>query len=341
MLPKQVAQATKSKVNIKRKEPLVRQYGRNRDLNQWEEIEFPMVIPEVEPVYQEALDYYLKGNPFLHTLDSNFEINNLEQYYCFYKNQYIQMSDVIRNGQYRKFTQRKILNKNFKLWKKDYSQDKHETIKVVESTFAMIGDVKFNKFGPFKRLLLLLAFVLMMSIIYNQNELLIRVLGLKRGTAIVNSMDVYFDNNRWAIKFFNLSIYSIIGGFLYFKFRDTVLKDYQKNYNNARKILANSKSIINRDFKKKTRRAKKYYLNKVIRKPDKYPPLKIENVCQTKVNLNKFEKISSTVVVKGASIKKRQWLFNTLNYFFVILSFIGTLSLIILIIFLLVKDIFF
>lgn len=341
MLPNQIAQASKSKVKVKKNKPQVRQYGINPKLNQWEEIEFPMVVPEVEPIYQEALDYYLKGNPFLHSLDSNFEIKTIEEYYCFYKNEYILMGDLIRSGQYSRFRQRRILKNNFKLWKKDYSQDKHETIKIVESTFTMIGEVDFYIFGYFKRFLLILSFILMVSLIYNQNNLFIRLFGLNRGLVLFDNFNGLLDNHIWLRKLLNISMYAIVGSFLYFKFVDTVFKDYLKNYDNSQKILANSKSILNREFKRKTRRVQRYYLNKVIKKPEKYLPLKIEQVCQTKVNLKDFQNISNTIVVKGAKIKKNNWIYNSIRYFFVGLSSIGMLSLLVLIIFIFIKDVFF
>lgn len=341
MLPNQIAQASKSKVKIRKNKPQVRQYGINPKLKQWEEIEFPMVVPEVAPVYQEALDYYLKGNPFLHSLDSNFDIKTIEEYYCFYKNEYILMGDLIRSGQYSRFRQRKILKNNFKLWKKDYSQDKHETIKVVESTFTMIGQVDFKIFGIFKRLFLTLGFIFMVSLIYNQSNLFIRIFGVSRGQTLYDNFNTFLNNYLVLKKILNISIYAIVGAFLYFKFMDTVFKDYLKNYDNAQKILTNSKSILNREFKKKTRRVQRYYLTKVIKKPDRYLPLKIEHVCQTKVNLKDFQNISNTIVVKGAQIKKNNWLYDTFRYIFVGLSFIGMMSLFVLIIYIFIKDIFF
>lgn len=318
-------------------EPALKQYIMNEH-KQWEEVEFPVVIPTEKPAYRDALDYYLKGNPFLHHMDSEFSVNTIEEFYVKNKEEYIPLSDVLRSGVYSKRQKRKILRKNFNDWIKDYTREKHETIKVAESTFTMIGKVRFRRFGIFKQLLLILMFVVMMSFVYQQNNFVIRLFRPKIGSLILDSLATIFTKYRWAYYAINASLYGIILAVLVLKFIDGIQYDYQKQYGRAQRLLNNSKNILNRDFRRKSNHAKRYYLYKVLNNPYKYPPLRIEHVGETRMTIERFNNVSKQVIVSGAKIKRWNWFFALLRFILLSISYLGGIGLLGLIIFQLIKD---
>jgi len=318
--------------------PTIKQYVLNAN-KQWEEVDFPISIPDEKPAYQDALDHYLKGNPFSHNLnESEFKVNTIEEYYVKDKDEYILLSDLMRSGQYSRRQKRKILKRNFNEWIKSYNKEKYESVKVAESTFTMIGKISFPRFGFIKQILFVMMFVVMISIVYHENNLVIRLFRPKVGNIVHNSLNSFFANYQWAQIAINISLYAIIVGILVLKFIDTVQNEYRKNYYRTQKMLKNAKNILNRDFRRKSQRARRYYLAKVLNKPDKYPPLRMDQVGESRMTLQRFNNVSKQVVVSGAKIKRWNWLFVSLRFILIWTSLLGGIGLLVLTIYQIIKD---
>lgn len=292
-------------------------------------------------VEAEAKSSYLKGNPFFHHLkQSPVSVDSIEEYYCTYKKNYISIEELVRYAEYKPRIKRKILKKNFAVWKKNYLNEKKHVFKGIDQTFTMLQELDMKESRLLKRLGYILLFVFLGMIHFNQ----IGVYELFFGSTNASRMQNAYSDIAGSLVFIPIVIsivfYSLFGWILIAHSTDAIQKKYRVDQVYGKSLIEGSKSTLDKEFSKRYKKVFNYYMKRVITNAKRNPPLKMDKVCPPS-SLENLEVIKNKLVDDGAKLKKNLWLIKTSRFIFFHLSIYGAIAVLLFQVFIIVKGLFF
>lgn len=290
-------------------------------------------------VHKESVDesvkkVFLRGNPFLYNSNYDYlKISSIDEYYVKFKGEEVTFGEVVHSHEYGGFRKKRFVKKTLKKWKKDYLIQRNRIVEENLGAVELIGEIKFLKFRTSMKIVLLLVLFLIMFISF-----------ISTGKYIAsNSTDFIFNLSKIVVNGFNkypfirminsISIYLLSITLLYSFLYSTISNDFKRIYNLSKKFLKNTQNHISRDYKKKYKKVRKFYLKKISMKKVIYPGYDIKLVGEGKNNLEVFEEISKSTVVKARRFKNTKLIYIITKYILVLLSLISSLIVIIYIIY--------
>ena len=109
-------------------------------------------------------------------------------------------------------------------------------------------------------------------------------------------------------------------------------------YRLSKNILKKAYEHVTKDYKRKYKKVRKYYLNKIKENRVVFPGYDINLVGEGKENLEVYEEVSKATVEKARAFKNTKLIYIITKYILVILSMISSLLVIIYIIYETIKN---
>ena len=268
---------------------------------------------------------FLRGNPFLYNeTTAPFPVTSLEEYLISFKKEEMAFGDIIRNPKFSPRKRKKIVKNTFKKWDNDYSTQKIKAFKENDKTVEVIGGVNFLRV-PFKiKIILIVTFIFMVIIIAPTSSFWGMISSVAIGYRFNNALLNVFENTYWLKIVGNTTVYLLLIMLFYSSIYNVVSKDFTKEYQLAQNFLNKSEKTISLQYKKKYRKAYKYYLSNINNKKNPYiAPLDIKEVEEGQLNISTFNTICQATVDKAYNLKKRKPYYIAVKNFLLFLSLGG------------------
>lgn len=292
-------------------------------------------------VEAEAKSSYLKGNPFFHHLkQSPIAVETIEEYYCVYKKNYISIEELTRYAEYKPRIKRKILKKNFAIWKKDYLKEKKHVFKGIDQTFTMLQELEIKESKWLKRLGYIFLFVFLGMIQFNQLGVQEWLFGDENAIRIQQAYQDISVSLGFIPTVISIVFYSLFAWILIAHATDAIQKKYRVDQVYGKSLIEGSKSTLDKEFSKRYKKVFNYYLKRVVLNAKRNPPLKMDKVCPPS-SLENLEIVKNKLVDDGAKLKKNLWLIKTSRFVFFHLAIFGAIAVLLFQIFIIVKGMFF
>lgn len=252
------------------------------------------------------LTNYLYTNPFLYNPETtNVVVHSIEDFMIAVKSDNIALGDVVRNPKYSPHQRKKIINKAFKNWRKEYLVKKNQTFKENDKVVEIIGEISYLDYSWKTKLIIGLIFVLLLFLVVTDSLIWNLIKQGSFGYLFYNSLVMMYENMNWLKLLGNIGIYLSLILIFYSTIYSFIIRDFRKNYKLAQSFLTNSEVTISREFNKKYRKARKYYVKRVNNKKYPFfPPLSIEEVQEGKVNITIFNEICKATIDRAYIVKK-------------------------------------
>lgn len=284
---------------------------------------------------------FLRGNPFLYNLNNaNMGITTIEEYFVSFENEEKTFGEVIHDRDYSKFKRKRFVKRTLKKWKKDYLKTRDKTIEENLGAVELIGEINTLKFRKLVRFFLIVILVLIVLITTLSTGKYLFELKSKFLYDLSNIIIYAFSKYKFIRIINNLSIYLLIITLIYSAFYNVVSRDFRDFYNTSKSVLSNAHFHLARDYKKKYKNVRKYYLSSINRNLITVP-YDIRLVGEGKTNLKMFEEISSITVVRARSFKNKKIFYMIIKYILVISSISLSLIEIVYLIYELIKNLLF
>ncbi|MDD2492801.1 MAG: hypothetical protein RBR48_00265 [Bacilli bacterium] len=285
---------------------------------------------------------FLKGNPFLYNpLNSPYIVSSIEDYRIKYKKDYQAFGYLIRNATYSRYRRRRIAKKTFVFWEKDIK--KAQETRVIESTSVIetSGDIKVKRFSGKFKLLLWLMLILLIFIACLTNGLFTKTFGGNFFVQMENLLTNGFIENNWMKVIMNVTLYLIIVTLIYARYYNINIQDFKKITNCAHYMLERNTRILDKEYEKKIKKAKKYYTTSVLKKNYTFAPYAMNLVCEGKIGNQTLDTISQAVIEKSSNFKKKKFWVLLIKNLLMLLSIIGTLLVVVYVIYEVIKKFIF
>lgn len=255
---------------------------------------------------ESALQNYLHSNPFLYNPELNpLIVYSIEDFIVHYKYEKYALGDVIRNPKFTIRQRKKIVKRSFGDWKKEYNLKKNKAFKENDKVIEVIGDVTYIEYTFIQKILLLLVFIGLLFLVVTDSLIWSWIKTGGFGYNIYQTIYNMYIDMPWLKIVGNVGIYLSLLLIFFSIIYTIIIKDFRKNYALAQSFLTNSESSISRDFNKKYKKARRYYLKRVDNvKHPYFPPLEMEEVQEGKMNITIFKDICDSIIDRAYKIKK-------------------------------------
>jgi len=302
-----------------RKEPTIQIFELDNASLKKVESEHPLIeeISQTEYRFTEDATHvnYLEGNPFLYDpVITNKLVSSLEDFLIEVDDEKIAFGDVLRNPKFKPRKRYKIVRKTFKAWKKDYQIKKKQAFSENEKVVQIIGELSYLNYSWKLKLAIYLIFILMLFLVVTDSTLWLFLKGKSFGYLVYKSLNTMYQNKSYLKIVGNFGIYITLILIIYSSIYSFVIRNFQKNYKIAKSFLNNSERTINKEFKRKYTKAKRYYLKRInSKKYPFFPPLRIEEVQEGKMSIKIFNDICKVTIDRAYRIKKTKPILKFLN----------------------------
>jgi len=272
---------------------------------------------------------FLRGNPFMYnSKTAAYQITSVEEYLIKIRKQEMAFGDVLRNPEFTRRKRRKLIKQAFQTWDKQYNTQKKTVFTENEKTVDVIGDVNFMKISLGMKLLIIFLFGLMIFIISTDSFLWEKIAEHNFGFRIYNQLIGIFEGASWLKIVGNLTTYLLILFIFYAAIYTMISTDYVKEYKMAQNYLKKSEKTISRQYKKKSQKARKYYLSYINSKKPFIAPLDIKAVEEGQVNIATFDRVRQVTVDRAYKLKKSRPIYVGIKNIFLFLSVGGAATVI-------------
>lgn len=285
---------------------------------------------------------FLKGNPFLYNpLNSPYIITSIEDYRIKYKKDYQAFGYLIRNATYSRYRRRRIAKKTFAYWEKDLKKAQETRVIESNSVIETSGDIKIKRFSTKFKLLLWFMLIILIFISSLANGLLVKTFGSNFFVQMENLLSNGFLLNSWIKIILDISLYLIIITLLYARYYNMNIQDFKRITDCAHFMLEKNTRLLEKEYEKKIKKAKTYYITNVLRKNYTFTPYAMNLVCEGKIGNQTLEAISQAIIDKSSNFKKKKFWFTFSRNLLILLSIIGTLSVVVYVIYEVIKKFIF
>lgn len=282
---------------------------------------------------------FLKGNPFLYNpLNSPYIVSSIEDYQIKYKKDYKTFGSLVRNATFSRGRRKRIARKAFDFWDNDIKKAQEARVTTGASVIETSGNIKVKKFSVKIKLLLWLMLTILILINYLGNGFFVRTFGGDFFALMKSLINTGFSTNSWLKIIMNITLYVIIITLIYAKYFNINIQDFKRITDSAHSMLDKNTRILDREYEKKIKKTEKYYVTNIYKKNYTFPPYLMNMVCEGKIGNQTLDKISQEVIDKSSNFKKKKFWFQLFKNLLVLLSIIGTLLVIVYVVYEVVKN---
>lgn len=258
---------------------------------------------------------FLRSNPFLYNPETtSVVVDTIEDFLIKTKKDEIALGDILRNPKYTPKQRKKIIKGAFKNWYKDYNVKKNKTFKENDKVIQVIGEISYLEYTWKSKLLLLVTFLVLLFLVITDSIIWNNLKETSFGYTMYKSITQMYQNFSWLKIVGNVGIYISLTLIFYSTIYSFIIKDFRKNYKLAQDFLTSSEVSISREFKKKFRKARNYYIKRVDdKKYPFFPPLDIAEVQEGKMNITIFNEICNATIDRAYIVKKSKPYITALN----------------------------
>lgn len=254
----------------------------------------------------------LHNNPFLYNLrNPEYRVTSIEDYYIDVKKDTKAFGAVIRGQGYRRWQKRRYTKKAFKKWRQDFLANKDRVLNAEEKETRKQELLVKIKFWYYLGLVFLFFFI---ALLMFKPGLMWTSLGNK---AWFNKVDFGIDeafSHQWFYQFTQWILIVIICGLYFGTIYRRINQEHKKINIDRFNLYEKSDRIINKEFKKKYKRTRKYYLQNIRKEKNIFGPLPIEETAIEKVDLKEIEAVTAAYVNKTINLRKYKKYFYLLKY---------------------------
>lgn len=267
----------------------------------------------------------LRGNPFLYNAErSGTEVYSIEDFLVTYKKREYLLGDIIRNARFPLRVRKKVFKKTFRLWRRDYVKKKKQVFRENFRTVEVVKSIGNIKLPFYIELAIWAMFAAMIFIAGIDSPLWQKIARGRFGMFLREALDAMYASAPWLGIVANISIYLLIVLIIHSLFFRIIIKDYRKYYREANDYLTRSETQINREYKKKRKKAYKYYMRYLKKKSTPYyPPLDINEIQEGEVNIEVFDIVSKATVNRSYRLMKAEPALKVIKSILLILSIVG------------------
>jgi hypothetical protein len=218
---------------------------------------------------------------------------------------------------------------------------KSTTFTESDKLIDVIGEVKYLNYSIRMKLLSFALFFLMLFMVGTDSYIWDTLSKNEFGYYINQTLQTMYQNYSWIKIVANIDIYIIMALIFFLTIYNYISKDFRRSYRLSQEYLKDSEKTITKEYKKKFKKSRKYYLSLINNKKQPYyAPFDISNVEEGEVNITTFNTICKVTVDRAYKYKKKRpyILFgkNVLMY----LSIGGTFIIVIFFLYNVIKSIF-
>lgn len=254
------------------------------------------------------IDEILHTNPFLYkeTDKTKKYVLSIEDFYITCKNVNLPLGSFVRNSKISKFKRRKIVKKQFKIWSKDAKNKYKSVFKYSGESIKLASQYNILTISIFNKLLLLVGFIIPILVLLKIIPTISLSVELMQTLAIITS---------------GVSLIGIIFSIYY-----TAKVRSHKNFIKTQKTLQNKYlKSLEVNFKKFTKKNKKYYVKNIKKNGFKKAPLPIKKSMIGGDKIDYMEKVNDDINKKTIEILKTNNRFNFTYFMSILLSYLTSI----------------
>mgnify|MGYP000886258462 CR=1 FL=1 len=282
--------------------------------------EYPLNENANEDGIRDEVKSFLHTNPFLYNIKKpDYVITSIEEFYIDVKKETKAFGTVIRGSIYKDNNKIKYTKKAFKKWHQDFVANKDRILNPDDEKVQIKDAYVFKKIKFWYYLILILVFIFLALILFKPGLMWTSLENKNWFIKLNNGINMALSNKNFNL-FTNISLILTIAGLLFATIYNRIVKEHRK-FNVERFILykdANKK--VEREFKKKYKFARRYYVKNIRKDKFAYAPLSIDKTAIEQVDLKEIEAITEAFLNKAKNLKKQKKYF----YFFKFLTIHGS-----------------
>lgn len=280
---------------------------------------------------------FLHTNPFLYfPKNASYVITSIEDFYISVKKSTISLGTLVRGNDYSNYKKRGFIKKAFKKWQIDFIKNKERVLSSDADRFQIKSQYVFPKIKIITFVLVVLLFFISNFAFYQTGSLW-NVMETKSWFIKVENAYSQVTANSWFNIVVNLNSVLLISGFCFGLIYNRLIIN-NRNLNVFRhKIYDESNKVVEKDFKKKYKNSRNYYL-KNIKSKKLYGPLPIMKTVLDKVDLSEIEVMTSSYQVQSSNLRDKKGLIYFFKFITIYLSIVISLTLIGYLLFYIIKN---
>ena len=269
----------------------------------------------------------LQTNPFVYNYKkATHKAVSVEEFYIAVKKETMPLGAVFRGSEFSKSQKTKWLKKAFKKWKKEFTVDKTNILQKENDKLFVVGDVVVNSFSIASIILMFILLIIIGSLAFSVGSVWGILLSSPKPFLEKIALGI---NSAFAISWVSLvaqASFSVTIAALFYVFHhNALISDFKKMSKDSLTAYKSSSIQIEKEFKKKFKKTKNYYLTKVGKNPLKVAPLSIEKTATGDVDFEDISLIADSYIKKAAFLKKNKGKLNALKFLFTFFFFFSTL----------------
>lgn len=269
---------------------------------------------------------YLQSNPFLYNpRKAQYAVSSIEEFYIDVKKDKVPFGAVVRSKDLDRFKKRKIITKALKNWKNDFKNQKNEVFNKQNDQLVVVDAITSARFSITSYIILIFLLILLSLISFKNGEMWTIFSTKSFFEKMVAGIDLSY-SHKWVKIVATLSLYQIFLTLFYGFFHNAVIKDFIRTNIGTNSVYKRSCKILEKNFKKKFAITRKYYLKQNWKNPLSIAPLGIDKTSTGEVDLEDIKAIIDAFIKKSASLKRKKYLLQALQFLTFFLSCGGGLT---------------
>lgn len=254
----------------------------------------------------------LHSNPFLYNIkEPDYRVTSIEEYYIDVKKDTKSLGSVIRGQAYNKHQKLKFTKRALKKWRQDFIANKERILNAEDkndSTHELYAKIKIWYYIG-----LVLLFIFISLIMFKPGLMWVNLANKVWFSKVVLGIDEAL-GHKWFYQLSQAILILIICGFYFGMIYRRINQEHRKINIDRFNLYEKANIVINKEFKKKYRRTKKYYLKNIRKDKNIYGPLPIEDTAIEKVDLKEIEAVTEAYLNKTINLRKNRKYFYLLKY---------------------------
>jgi hypothetical protein len=272
---------------------------------------------------------FLRGNPFSYnSKKSAFQVSSIEDYLVKVRREDLALGDIVRSSNFKKSKKKTIVKHAFRNWEKQYNSQKKHVFDESDRTIDVIGDVNFMNIPFGTKMMIFGLFILMIFMISPNAFFWQKIAESGFGYRINQLLISTYQSTSWLKIVGNLTVYILIIFIFYASIYSMVSMDFVKDHKMAVDYLKRSEKIISKQYKKKSQKARKYYLSMITSHKKHIQPMDMKEVEEGRVNITTFDNIRKISIDRAYKLKKSRPIYIGLKNLFLFLSIGGSATVI-------------
>ncbi len=265
----------------------------------------------------------LQGNPFMYNYKKCMhKAVSIEEFYIPVKKEMMPLGAVFRSQTLDRGKRRKWIKKAFKKWKSEFTVNKTDLLQKENDKVFVVGDVAVLNISFVSIIMMFLIMIITGSMVFKTGSIWVSLAAstqpmvMKIATGITNAFAP-----SWAVLIAKATFPVVIVALFYAAFHNGLISEFKKTSSHSLSAYKASSIQIEKDFKKKFKKTRSYYLSKIGKNPMKVAPLGIEKTASGDVDFEEVAKIADSYVKKAAFLKRNKGKLLTFRFLTTALAF--------------------